>query len=439
MDIEQQQYLESPHGHDKTHDSRVPVDDQALEAWMDPTSHHNNHKGEEEKSLSNKEAEYWAIQDVKAAFLYYKTYTINTCVRHRLRAIDALSERHRNLVSKAGTIDKIFRIEKAIRANDCLLHRILAINGGIMPDESSLNCEPEPAQQSDIIPRDQVRRFFKKRQQQGLLPAKEHHIDKLRSTFRQFVRDWSEEGKVERDSTYGPLLDELEYQFSHLNFQGKAGVSVLVPGAGLGRLALEIADRGYSCQGNEFSYFMLFSSNFILNYSLRKEQYAVYPYIHSLSNIISIDSQLRAVKIPDVLPQSMLGSNSQASFSMVAGDFVEIYGANDQAEKWDAVVTCFFMDTAKNVMDYLDTLWNCLRPGGVWINLGPLLWHFENIPGEQSIELSLEEFLHVAKATGFVFDEKKFRTNIPLSYTADIQSMLEYKYKCFFTVAHKPK
>lgn len=32
---------------------------------------------------------------------------------------------------------------------------------------------------------------------------------------------------------------------------------VLVPGAGLGRLPLEIAARGYSCQGNEFSYFML--------------------------------------------------------------------------------------------------------------------------------------------------------------------------------------
>jgi hypothetical protein len=32
---------------------------------------------------------------------------------------------------------------------------------------------------------------------------------------------------------------------------------VLVPGAGLGRLPLEIASRGYACQGNEFSYYML--------------------------------------------------------------------------------------------------------------------------------------------------------------------------------------
>lgn len=42
-------------------------------------------------------------------------------------------------------------------------------------------------------------------------------------------------------------------------------VKVLVPGAGLGRLAYEIASMGYTCQGNEFSLFMLIASNFILN------------------------------------------------------------------------------------------------------------------------------------------------------------------------------
>ena len=42
-------------------------------------------------------------------------------------------------------------------------------------------------------------------------------------------------------------------------------VSILVPGAGLGRLAFELARHGYMCQGNEFSMFMLLASNFILN------------------------------------------------------------------------------------------------------------------------------------------------------------------------------
>jgi hypothetical protein len=42
----------------------------------------------------------------------------------------------------------------------------------------------------------------------------------------------------------------------------------------------------------------------------------------------------------------------------------------------------------------------------VWINLGPLLWHFENSPtksakGEGSIELSLDEVKELARAVGF--------------------------------------
>ena len=52
---------------------------------------------------------------------------------------------------------------------------------------------------------------------------------------------------------------------SMLYFSDPAEVSVLVPGAGLGRLAYEVAKAGYICQGNEFSLFMLFASHFVLN------------------------------------------------------------------------------------------------------------------------------------------------------------------------------
>lgn len=48
-------------------------------------------------------------------------------------------------------------------------------------------------------------------------------------------------------------------------FSDPSKINVLVPGAGLGRLAYEIAKRGYTCQGNEFSLFMLFASYFVLN------------------------------------------------------------------------------------------------------------------------------------------------------------------------------
>ena len=50
-----------------------------------------------------------------------------------------------------------------------------------------------------------------------------------------------------------------------LFYRDVSTVNVLVPGAGLGRLAFEFAAAGFKCQGNEWSLFMLLASNFVLN------------------------------------------------------------------------------------------------------------------------------------------------------------------------------
>ena len=57
---------------------------------------------------------------------------------------------------------------------------------------------------------------------------------------------------------------------------------------------------------------------------------------------------------------------------------------------WDVIVTCYFIDTAKNIIEYLEVIHHALREGGVWINLGPLLYHFEGMKNEMSIDLNLE-------------------------------------------------
>lgn len=137
--------------------------------------------------------------------------------------------------------------------------------------------------------------------------------------------------------------------------------------------------------------------------------HVIYPYIHSFSNIRNSDGLLRAISLPDVSPASLPdGSN----FSLVAGrptsnilhaliltfltgDFEDIYGPDEydgdepQAGLWDAIVTCFFIDTvnsfhhpahpythrhlqAKNIVNYLRIIHRKLASGGVWINLGTI-------------------------------------------------------------------
>lgn len=80
----------------------------------------------------------------------------------------------------------------------------------------------------------------------------EHDVDKVRSTIKQMVRDWSLDGKKERDAAYLPILEAFETIFSHVPVSQRGQIRILVPGAGLGRLAFEIAWLGFNCQGNEF-------------------------------------------------------------------------------------------------------------------------------------------------------------------------------------------
>lgn len=89
-------------------------------------------------------------------------------------------------------------------------------------------------------------------------------IDKVRSVLRQFVRDWSVEGHVERGVAYGRVLRTLAQRWK--DPLSRHSVKVLVPGAGLGRLAMEIAEMGFQSQGNEWSYSMLAASQFVLNW-----------------------------------------------------------------------------------------------------------------------------------------------------------------------------
>jgi carnosine N-methyltransferase len=74
---------------------------------------------------------------------------------------------------------------------------------------------------------------------------------------------------------------------------------------------------------------------------------------------------------------------------MVAGEFISVY--HDQLAQWNAVVTCFFLDTGNNILDYIEHIHKILRKGGVWLNLGPLEYHYSKIMTETSVELSWEE------------------------------------------------
>jgi carnosine N-methyltransferase len=211
--------------------------------------------------------------------------------------------------------------------------------------------------------------------------------DKARSTIRQLFRDWSAEGAAEREACYGPVLEQLESEFGSLSDQEKAEVHVLVPGAGLARLMVEIVKAGYRAEGNEISYHQLMASSFVLNGLAESQQLSLYPFALSFSNHVKRSHQLRRVMIPDKHPGVLLREASVGKpvhaferMSMSAADFCVSYKEPQNASKYNDVATVFFIDTAPNLFAYIDAVKNALKPGGIWINNGPLTWHFENNP-----------------------------------------------------------
>lgn len=288
--------------------------------------------------------------------------------------------------------------------------------------------------------------------------AKHADVDKARSTIRQFYRDWTEAGAEERKASYGPIMKAMEEEKK--KWPDRGSLKVLVPGAGLGRLVFDLCNNGYTSEGNEISYHQLLASSYLLNGCSAPGLHTIYPWVHSFSNHLTRENHLRGYKVPDIRPATVLARNPNAgSMSMCAADFLCLYADDEHKDQYDAVASVFFLDTAPNLIRYLEVILHCLRPGGVLINIGPLLWHFENnAPGNHgldddgdgehdynnssgiadpgSFELSNDEVIALLEKMGFVVEWQKAGVDAP--YIQDKESMLQTIYKASTWVARKP-
>ena len=95
---------------------------------------------------------------------------------------------------------------------------------------------------------------------------------------------------------------------------------------------------------------------------------------------------------------------------------LQVYSKPEHEAAFDAVTTCFFIDTAPVALEYIDVIWRVLKPGGVWVNAGPLSFHWQapdpeaEVEGSdsgidprygQSVELSYSEIRHAIIKKGF--------------------------------------
>lgn len=276
--------------------------------------------------------------------------------------------------------------------------------------------------------------------------------------MRHFVRDWSKEGRPERDATYLPLLEALERhlplvpghnpgsssssavppqpQRQQQAFHGLGFASapppwasrprVLCPGCGLFRLCFEVAYRGYTVEGNEFSYHMLQGAKWIMDGKATEQgQVGIHPFVLDMNHRVGQQDQLKEIRVPDICLSTVREDlfrqgRRMGRMTMAAGEFVDVYEHQKAAwdahrgfwrrgvfldKSWDAVLTPFFLDTAQNVFLYIRTIADILRPGGLWVNFGSLVFHYPELLGDRDQEISWEE-LRPAIEKYFEFKEE---------------------------------
>lgn len=203
-----------------------------------------------------------------------------------------------------------------------------------------------------------------------------------------FARDWSPEGARE----VAPLVAYITAQLDRLVPRHEAlHTAVILPGAGLGRVAHEVARHApYAVHAVEFSGLMHACNLHVYEAAACSDAVSIHPYLHTCSNFLSGDAQVRPVQVkPRTRPENL---------HLALGDF-RTFELPAQYQNV-VVVSVFFVDTAENVLEYFDAIGRLtLGTGtrnGYWINAGPLKYG-----SAAQAELSGAEMAHVRRALGW--------------------------------------
>ncbi|KAJ6000290.1 hypothetical protein N7481_000699 [Penicillium waksmanii] len=271
-------------------------------------------------------------------------------------------------------------IESAIKYNHKLntVEHLIDINDKLAQEivQTGLHFYDIPQSELDKFSADQIREG-KKADRTSVAQAMKH-----------FVRDWAEEGQNERKESFTCLLGQLDSMDREIN----APLKVLVPGGGIGRLAHEIARLdGFEVTMNEWSMYMNLVYRQIMRQPIISNAQSYHPWLDWWSHHATTSDMQRSVSFPD-------SPINKPAVLLVEGDFTTVF--NGEEGKYDVLVTLFFIDTARNILTYLETIHRLLQPGGAWLNLGPLLYGTAPF-----LQLSLDEIISLAEAVGFRIED----------------------------------
>lgn len=268
--------------------------------------------------------------------------------------------------------DRIKKIKDSITHNQNLLNQIIKIY------------KPPPS-------------FYEGIDQEEIKIARFEEGKYIYNIFTYLLRDWTVERKKERQENYDIIINEVLKYFPS-SCEASKSYKFLIPGSALNRLGYELYKYGFDVEGNDYLFLNGIFTDFIFNHT-HKNEFTFYPFIDSFSNHYTEDSVFRKYSFPEI--DVDLNNKSAGKLKIYIGDFLTLY--DNMKDYYDCIITCFFIDTAQNVIEYIDIIHRLLKKDGIWINFGPLSYHWSEDYDSISIELPYDKLKEVICNYGFKY------------------------------------
>jgi SAM-dependent methyltransferase len=296
-------------------------------------------------------------------------------------------------------------------------------------------------------------------------PSEEHHplddsYSNGASLIAHLVRDWSADGASARVRTHWPVLRAVRAA----RRRHRRPLTVLVPGAGACRLAWEIARAGHRVEANDASAAMLLSARSIMRAaaSAQPSWWTLYPRIrcsggvahraacHAPSRVPDkVCAPLLQRHVPSLLGRWMPGARAPIDdtvpgLTLQVGSWLQDtppthrqHAAGRRNATFDLVVTSYFLDTQRDPAAAVRRVRELLEPGGVWVNVGPLLWHD---PTAGLMRLTLHELLRLARLAGFQVGPVRTLRRVPyiMRTGRGLLGTADSEHDCVYWEAHLP-
>ena len=302
--------------------------------------------------------------------------------------------------------ERISRLKSAIKQNQNFLNELIKIY------------KPPPSYYNDI----------------DLEEIRNSRFDEGKFIINIFIysmRDWTSEREEERQNNYSEIINDVfKYFPNKKTVKDEERFKILIPGCGLNRLGYELVKFGYDVEVNDFLFLNGIFSDFIFNKS-KKDMNCIQPFIDNFGGFWKEDDVFKKFYFPNV-EIDLKNNDKFGKIKMTVGDFISIY--QNIKEKFDCIITCYFIDTAKNVIHYIDLIYNILKKGGIWINFGPLSYHWSVFPDSVSIELPYDKLKEVIINYGFEFIKEELKMS---SFGYIDNNMHNEIFKCIYFVVKK--